>query len=846
MRVIAAVIATFVFSAAPIVARADPFNDAPILHAGTGVTLTAHRATVRVPGLAMIDGASVYDAAAGAPHPGGALLSDRLRHGSLMPPVIAADRGATLRILFRNDLRVHDALGKDHPSTSNIHTHGLIVSPEGFGFGAPHATPVYGDCVFVLGTAPGPDSEAAAGHMAGHAGATADPCSTEANRPPMVTGGEATAYSYPIAADHPSGLFWVHPHVHGQSEPQVSNGLGALLTVGSLWDYSYLDCKVSTTAGEAGVPVCGTQAEQRAELEKEAAADAGHGLVRIRYLALKDIQVAAGKRPGAPFRLIEFPRRPTDPKDPSATAFGSANDDRKGLCGQLNLGAKLSDDLAYATPPTHPNPAFGRGQCWNADDASKRWVFTVSGQVFPLITMRPDQVEVWRLANTSADVTYRLHLVTTNEAKPRRLLFTVRALDGVAAPERSTDEITLMPSARIEVIVRRCDGGPGEDPVTCVDPSHRVTAHLRTAGVATGIKTPLDPNTRDGDQWPAVDLADVTFEPVKAQALAPRLKTSPTPGVLVAPATKLLAAAAPGVMPLAPSPVPAAAAPAGAAPAAPPPPACDWSAYKTDPQPFGPDSDLVRFLRFNNNDFGDANGGELFGIHAENRHLTDGTGASVTVGDLIRDGASAPTAGQPSLIARLSLADPCHDVPGGLLAPDFARFYPAFDMSGPSTMTAWAGGVEYWLVVNDSRECHNFHVHQMKFTVVDADVVVSQDGDTASQDQCLGDRKLVPPITQSALHDNYPLPPGARILFRLTFDGPKLGRFVFHCHILEHEDKGMMATIDVVKKPASQAGLAGPWFARLFAPTPDPDPLASLSAPICRADPGRNGDASAE
>ena len=33
----------------------------------------------------------------------------------------------------------------------------------------------------------------------------------------------------------------------------------------------------------------------------------------------------------------------------------------------------------------------------------------------------------------------------------------------------------------------------------------------------------------------------------------------------------------------------------------------------------------------------------------------------------------------------------------------------------------------------------------------------------------------------------------------IRFDGPKLGRFVFHCHILEHEDKGMMATIAVVE-----------------------------------------------
>ena len=32
----------------------------------------------------------------------------------------------------------------------------------------------------------------------------------------------------------------------------------------------------------------------------------------------------------------------------------------------------------------------------------------------------------------------------------------------------------------------------------------------------------------------------------------------------------------------------------------------------------------------------------------------------------------------------------------------------------------------------------------------------------------------------------------------IQFNGPKRGRFVYHCHILEHEDKGMMGTVGVV------------------------------------------------
>jgi FtsP/CotA-like multicopper oxidase with cupredoxin domain len=128
---------------------------------------------------------------------------------------------------------------------------------------------------------------------------------------------------------------------------------------------------------------------------------------------------------------------------------------------------------------------------------------------------------------------------------------------------------------------------------------------------------------------------------------------------------------------------------------------------------------------------------------------------------------------------------------------EFAKFYPAFKMDGAPNVTAAYGAREYWLLVNDSEECHNFHIHQTKFVVLDADFSA---GGRPSAAQCLGDRGLAPPINRNVLHDNYPLPPGARVLVMIRFDGPKLGRFVvFHCHILEHEDKGMMATIGVVE-----------------------------------------------
>jgi hypothetical protein len=206
---------------------------------------------------------------------------------------------------------------------------------------------------------------------------------------------------------------------------------------------------------------------------------------------------------------------------------------------------------------------------------------------------------------------------------------------------------------------------------------------------------------------------------------------------------------------------------------------------------------LVRLIRFNNRDFGE-HGGELFGIHVENFPMVDQTGKAVAVADLVAEGRTPRKAKSPSAIGSISLDDPCWRAAVGEHADpaEFARFYPSFRMDRDPNLTAAYGAREYWLLVNDSDECHNFHIHQSKFVVLDADFSAAEARPSAIQ--CLGDRGFVPPVNRGMLHDNYPLPPRSRVFVMLQFEGPKLGRFVFHCHILEHEDKGMMATIGVV------------------------------------------------
>jgi FtsP/CotA-like multicopper oxidase with cupredoxin domain len=106
-------------------------------------------------------------------------------------------------------------------------------------------------------------------------------------------------------------------------------------------------------------------------------------------------------------------------------------------------------------------------------------------------------------------------------------------------------------------------------------------------------------------------------------------------------------------------------------------------------------------------------------------------------------------------------------------------------------LCAHAGHTENWTIVNtiaaDNNENHNFHIHQMKFEVRD---VIDPTG------------RIAPPLsgaTARRMVDSYPVPVGGSLRIGIGFNKRQTGgRFVFHCHILEHEDKGMMAEIEVV------------------------------------------------
>jgi FtsP/CotA-like multicopper oxidase with cupredoxin domain len=112
-----------------------------------------------------------------------------------------------------------------------------------------------------------------------------------------------------------------------------------------------------------------------------------------------------------------------------------------------------------------------------------------------------------------------------------------------------------------------------------------------------------------------------------------------------------------------------------------------------------------------------------------------------------------------------------------------------FDMSSNiPNIVAQQGTVEDWVIENRSQELHAFHIHQLHF------LLLEYMGRPANED-FLRDTVNVPYYNGHTLA--YP-----SVRLRMDFRDPNsVGTFVYHCHLLEHEDKGMMGSIRV--EPAS-------------------------------------------
>jgi FtsP/CotA-like multicopper oxidase with cupredoxin domain len=105
------------------------------------------------------------------------------------------------------------------------------------------------------------------------------------------------------------------------------------------------------------------------------------------------------------------------------------------------------------------------------------------------------------------------------------------------------------------------------------------------------------------------------------------------------------------------------------------------------------------------------------------------------------------------------------------------------------------GEVEDWIIENRSTELHAFHIHQIHFLLLEWSGI-------PVDEPFLRDTVNVPYFNGRTLE--YP-----SVRLRMDFRDPDtVGTFVYHCHLLEHEDGGMMGTVRV--EPADTSAGAGP------------------------------------
>ncbi len=132
------------------------------------------------------------------------------------------------------------------------------------------------------------------------------------------------------------------------------------------------------------------------------------------------------------------------------------------------------------------------------------------------------------------------------------------------------------------------------------------------------------------------------------------------------------------------------------------------------------------------------------------------------------------------------------------------------------------GSIEEWTIRNTTDDMHVFHIHQVHFQVM------SINGEPQPFDRVL---------------DTVRVPEQGEVVLRIPFTNPLMvGEFMYHCHVLKHEDKGMMANIEVYDPKAglepehrhggdAARGSAGQSFWSWLLPRPS----FWAGAPICHA-----------
>jgi FtsP/CotA-like multicopper oxidase with cupredoxin domain len=175
------------------------------------------------------------------------------------------------------------------------------------------------------------------------------------------------------------------------------------------------------------------------------------------------------------------------------------------------------------------------------------------------------------------------------------------------------------------------------------------------------------------------------------------------------------------------------------------------------------------------------------------------------------------------------------------IVDNFGRIMPTLDgrgfMNSPATELPRLGATEQWDIINTTVDAHPMHLHQVAFQLVNREAIQILGTDPATQEAILNVQmaSTVPPYTpasyvgtgvlevpgdyEAGWKDTVMCPPGKVTRVKATFDIP--GVYVWHCHILSHEEHDMMRPM-VVTTPAASVTLT---TSGLSQPTGDVTPV---------------------
>jgi L-ascorbate oxidase len=420
------------------------------------------------------------------------------------------------------------------------------------------------------------------------------------------------------------------------------------------------------------------------------------------------------------------------------------------------------------------------------DHTNGKWVMSVNGQVFPTINVTRGTGEIWAMTNASGSRSYELVLKDDKTGQP--LQFQVLSLDGIALDAAAGTDVSALLSGKVgrKINPSACNGSLLSSRISqpvCTTairmmPSSRVEIYISSRQAdfskSATLATQSFQTGPAGDDWPAANLAHVNFLPGTG-AIADTLEVKggasqafAANGVLTAPA---------------------------------------YLSFKgvTNAIPY----EIAKQI---------ASGS----LSASNPLLASALGdattakqlASLSAGDLANFAAKVKAVQDPN----------CKALPAGHRRriyfgvptdADFGLGYEEIDARGnavPGTQQDMKpfdhAGItvclplgpqnrpvtEEWELINVAGEDHNFHIHQTKFKVLKDAGSLPGDG--------------------GALMDNVPVPHGSDGCdgtidswksgactvnpVHVSIPFSQIGDFVYHCHILEHEDGGMMAHIKVV------------------------------------------------